>query len=362
MIFYLQDWLRNYFTFFNVFGYITFRTFMAVITAFLISMFIYPRFIAWMRREKTGQNIRKEGPSSHFVKKGTPTMGGLVILLSIIINIFLWTDFIFNSYVQLVTFTVIAFGALGFYDDILNVMGKEALGLRARKKLIAQIVISLIFMFFLYGMKDYSTELIVPGIKALSPDLGIWYIPFGALVIVGTSNAFNLADGMDGLAVVPGLISMVLLTVMVYIVGHATFAGYLHLFFIAEAGELAIMAGALMGASLAFLWYNSYPAEIFMGDTGSLTIGAFMGMFTLITKTELLSIIFNGIFVIEALSVILQVTRFKISGRRFFLMAPIHHHFEMKMKGKNKEPKIVVRFWIVAILLAILSISLIKVR
>jgi len=359
MLYYLREWLVDYFSFFNVFGYITFRTFMAVLTGFFVSLVIYPKFIAYLKKIKIEQSIRSDGPKSHLVKAGTPVMGGLIIIFSMLLNIFLWTDFLLNSYVQLMTLVIVLFGFIGFLDDYLKVSKKNPKGLSAKHKFLMQIGFATIFMLFLYFKQDYSTALSIPFLKEFTIELGFWYVPFGVFVIVATSNALNLTDGMDGLAIVPSSVSMLLLGLIIYLVGHFNLASYLHLFYIKEAGELAIVAGATIGAALAFLWYNSYPAQIFMGDTGSLTLGAVIAAFVIITKTELLSIVFNGIFVVEAISVILQVGSFKMTGKRIFRMAPIHHHFEVK--GAS-EPKLIVRFWIISILLAIVSIAAIKVR
>jgi len=359
MLFYIKDLLGDHFSFLNVFSYITFRTFMAILTGFFTSIVLYPRFITYLKRIKAEQSIRGDGPKSHLAKVGTPTMGGLVIISSVLLNIFLWTDFLHNFYVWLMAFTLVSFGYIGFHDDYLKVSKKNSDGLRAKHKFSLQLLFSFIVMLALYLTGDYSMELMLPVVKT-SIDLGIWYIPFGMLVIVATSNGLNLTDGIDGLAIVPTMISVMLLGLVVYLVGHVNLANYLHLHYLGGSGELAIVAGAIIGSALSFLWYNSYPAQIFMGDTGSLTLGALIGTLTIITKTEILSIVFNGIFFMEAVSVILQVGSFKLTGKRVFRMAPLHHHFEVK--HNTIEPKLVVRFWIVSILLAIISIALIKVR
>ncbi|MCK5807882.1 phospho-N-acetylmuramoyl-pentapeptide-transferase [bacterium] len=361
MILYLVDWLRDYFPSVQIFNYITIRIFISILTSFFISIFFYPKFINFLRRKKVEQTIREDGPKAHLAKAGTPTMGGVIIIFSLLINVLLFTDFMNNFYIYSITFLVVGTGIIGFYDDYLNITKSgKGRGLSARSKFLAQILIATVFMVFLYLRQDYAPELHIPIFKGATVDIGWWYIPFGVLVIVGTSNAVNLTDGMDGLATVPSMVSVLLLAMIVYLVGHAAFANYLHLFFIGGAGELAVVAGATFGSAMAFLWYNTYPAQIFMGDTGSLTLGALLGGLVVVTKTEFLSIIFNGIFVIETLSVIIQVTSFKLTGKRVFRMAPFHHHFEVT--GKTAEPKLVVRFWIVAILLAIVSTALIKVR
>ncbi len=359
MFFYLSWLAEKGFPSLNVLNYITFRTFMAVLTSFFISLFLYPKFIRHLKKIKAEQSIRIDGPSTHLAKVGTPSFGGILIIGSLLLNVLLWSDFIFNPYVFVMTLLIILFGLIGFSDDYLKMTKKNSKGLSGKKKLFFQLLFSGIFMTVLYARGDYSTLLMVPIFKNAAFDIGIFYIPFGMLVITATSNALNLTDGIDGLAIVPTIVSTALLGTLLYLVGHSALANYLHLFYIADAGELSVVAGAVIGASLAFLWYNAHPAEIFMGDTGSLTLGAIIGAFTIITKTEFLSIVFNGIFVAEALSVIFQVGSFKLTGKRIFRMAPLHHHFEV---GGLKETKVAMRFWIVAILLAIISIAMVKVR
>ncbi len=360
MLIYLKDLLITSFPQFHVVSYITFRTFMAVFTGFGLSLLLYPRFIAYLKGGHMEQAIRDDGPQAHLAKAGTPAMGGVIILFSILVNALLWTDFIGNFWVQAMSLLIVLFGLIGFLDDWLKVSKHNPKGLASRWKFLLQILFATIFMVLVYRHSGFSPLLVVPIFKNLVFDIGWGYIPFGALVIVATSNALNLTDGMDGLATVPTVVSMTLLAVVVYLVGHAEFASYLHLPHIRGAGELAVIGGATIGASLAFLWFNSYPASIFMGDTGALALGGMIGAFTVVTKTELLSLIFNGLFVVEALSVIVQVSFFKTTGRRVFRMAPIHHHFELG-KGAN-EPKLIVRFWILSILLALFSIAMIKVR
>ncbi|HOW50806.1 MAG TPA: phospho-N-acetylmuramoyl-pentapeptide-transferase [bacterium] len=360
MLLYLKLWYLQSVPQFNVLTYITFRTFMAVFTGFILSLIVYPYFIAYLKRIKMEQAIRTDGPQAHLAKAGTPAMGGVIILLSVLVNIFLWTDFLKNFWIQSMTLLIVLFGLIGYLDDWLKVSKRNPQGLASRWKFLMQVVFATAFMLLLYYHKGFEPTLVVPIFKSLTFDIGWWYIPFGVLVIVGTSNGLNFTDGMDGLAIVPTMISMLLLAIIVYLVGHAAFANYLHMPLVRGAGELAIIGGATIGAALAFLWFNSYPASIFMGDTGALSLGAMIGAFTVVTKTELLSLIFNGLFVVEVLSVILQVAFFKTTGRRIFRMAPIHHHFELG--GNATEPKLIVRFWILSILLALLSIATIKVR
>jgi phospho-N-acetylmuramoyl-pentapeptide-transferase len=360
MLLYIKLWYLQSVPQLNVINYITFRTFMAVFTGFLLSLVIYPYFIAYLKRVKMEQAIRTDGPQAHLAKVGTPAMGGVVILFSVLVNIFLWTDFLRNFWVQAMSLLIVLFGLIGFMDDWLKVSKKNPKGLASRWKFLLQVVCATAFMFLVYYHKGFEPTLVVPIFKALTFNIGWWYIPFGAFVIVATSNALNFTDGMDGLAIVPTMISMLLLAIIVYLVGHASLATYLHMPLVRGAGELAVIGGATIGAALAFLWFNSYPASIFMGDTGALALGAMIGAFTVVTKTELLSIVFNGLFVIETVSVILQVAFFKTTGRRIFRMAPLHHHFELG--GEATEPKLIVRFWILSILLALLSIATIKVR
>ncbi|RMG69338.1 MAG: phospho-N-acetylmuramoyl-pentapeptide-transferase [Nitrospirae bacterium] len=352
--------LHEYYFPFNVFRYITFRTALAVLTAALLTFLFAPPVIAWLKRLSLTQQIREDGPSSHLTKEGTPTMGGILILGSVLLTALLWMD-LKNPYVWIIIIATGGFGLIGFVDDYLKVTRRNHKGLRACYKFGLQIVLALALSIFLYKnpIDPHSTELNVPFFKQLLINLGIFYIPFAVFVIVGASNAVNLTDGIDGLAI--GLVAIAALAnaVLVYITGHIKLAQYLQVLYLPKTGELTIFCGALFGASLGFLWYNAYPAEVFMGDVGSLGLGGALGALAVITKHEIVLAIVGGIFVVETISVILQVASFKLTGKRIFRMAPIHHHFEIKGWA---EPKTVVRFWIVGILLALLSLSTLKLR
>ncbi|HLG22025.1 MAG TPA: phospho-N-acetylmuramoyl-pentapeptide-transferase [Candidatus Manganitrophaceae bacterium] len=350
--------LHTVYPFFNVFRYITFRTIYAVITALVISFLIGQWVTELLRRYQIGQQIRSEGPQSHQEKSGTPTMGGVIMLAAIMLSTLLWAD-LKNSYIWLVLFATVGFGLIGFWDDWLKCVRKNSKGLIPRRKFSLQILVAMIIALGLYLSPAYSTILSVPFFKNITPDLGMFYIPFAILVIVGASNAVNLTDGLDGLAIGPITVTAVAYMIVAYVTGHRVFSEYLLIPHIEGAGELSVFCGSVIGASLGFLWFNAYPATIFMGDVGSLPLGGSLGTVAVVSKHELLLMLVGGIFVIEALSVIFQVASFKSSGKRVFLMAPIHHHFELK---GWKEPKIVVRFWIVSIILALLSLSTLKLR
>ncbi len=344
--------------FFNVFRYITFRTSYAVLTAFLICVGVGPWVIRQLRQSRIGQQIRKDGPPSHLSKAGTPTMGGLIILMAVLGAALLWAD-LRGPYVRLGLFSLAAFGLIGFADDYLKFVKKHSAGLWPRYKLLSQTAVAAVIVGVLYGVLNYSTQLSVPFFKNFHPDLGWVYLPFAVLVIVGASNAVNLTDGLDGLATGPVAVAAVAYTIVTYVTGHRVFADYLLIPYIDGAGELAVLCGALFGACLGFLWFNSYPASVFMGDVGSLPLGGMLGTVAVITKHEFLLLLVGGLFVLEALSVILQVASFKLRAKRIFLMAPLHHHFELKGWA---EPKVVIRFWIIAIVMALLSLSTLKLR
>ncbi len=351
--------LREYFIAFNVFRYITFRTIYAMLTALAISYLLGPVFIRFVKRIQIRQFIREEGPASHQKKAGTPTMGGMLILFSITVSTLLWTD-LTNPYIWIILCGTLGFGAIGLIDDILKTIRHENKGLGAREKFAIQIIAGLIITWIIYSMPGYDTKLHVPFFKNLAPELSWMFIPFATLVIVGASNAVNLTDGLDGLAIGPGIIAAATYTILSYVSSHAKIASYLQVAHMPGCGEIAIFCGALVGASVGFLWYNAYPAQIFMGDVGSLSIGSSLGIAAIITKHELLLVLVCGLFVVEALSVIIQVGYFKISnGKRIFRMAPLHHHFELKGWA---EPKVIVRFWIISAILALLSLSTLKLR
>ena len=346
---------------FNVVRYITFRTAAASVTALFISLVLGPWLIRRLRAFQIGQVIRQEGPQSHQVKAGTPTMGGLLILAAALVPTLLWAD-LTNVYVWVAVLATASFGAIGFLDDYLKITRRTSGGLLARQKMGLQIgvavLVGLALMWFAVN-NLYSTRLIFPFFKQLIPDLGWFYVPFAAFVLVGASNAVNLTDGLDGLAISTFAIAAAAFTALAYVTGHAVFASYLLLVHFEPAGELTIFCGALVGASLGFLWYNAHPAEIFMGDVGSLGLGGALGTVAILIKQELLLVFVGGVFVLEALSVIVQVASFKLTGKRVFRMAPLHHHFEML---GWEEPKIIARFVIIAIFFALLSLTTLKLR
>lgn len=347
----------------NLFRYITFRSGGAVLTALFVSFILGPKIIEWLRKNQNGgQPIREDGPQSHLLtKKGTPTMGGLMMLLSLGVATFLWAD-ISNPYILIVLFITFGFGFLGFVDDYLKVTKKNTKGVSGKVKLLVQFLLCIIATLWIQRLSPeaYATELTFPFFKNFVLDLGLMYIPFAMIVMVGASNAVNLTDGLDGLATVPIIIAAACFALISYLVGHATFAGYLQLKHIPGTGELAILLFSLIGAGLGFLWYNAPPAKIFMGDTGSLAFGGTLGAVSVITKHEIVLAIVGGLFVMEAISVIIQVYYFKFTGgKRFFNMAPIHHHFEKK--GWS-EPTVVIRFWIIAVIFALIGLSTLKLR
>ncbi|MHB8790606.1 MAG: phospho-N-acetylmuramoyl-pentapeptide-transferase [Desulfobulbaceae bacterium] len=359
MLYHLLYSLHTHFSALNVFRYITFRTIGCAVTAFLIMFLLGPRFIRLLQKMQIGQVIREDGPQTHFSKKGVPTMGGMLILGAMTISTLLWAD-LGSGLVWLVTGATIFFGLIGSIDDLKKVRKQNSQGLSARGKILLQILGALAVGGYLYLHPVYDGHLSIPFVKEFRPDLGWWYIPFAVLVIVGASNAVNLTDGLDGLAAGPLVISGSVYIIFSYVAGHAIVANYLQIPFVPGAGEVAVVCGAMVGACLGFLWFNTYPAQVFMGDVGSLALGATLGTVSIIIKQEFLLAIVGGIFVMEALSVILQVGYFKISGgKRIFLMAPFHHHFEKK---GWVEPKVVVRFWIVSIILGLLALATLKLR
>jgi len=343
---------------FNIFKYLTFRTIYAMITALLVCFVLGPWIIRKLESLQARQVIRTDGPESHLQKQGTPTMGGVMILAAIVIPTLLWAD-LSNQYVWIVLFITIGYGLIGFVDDYKKVVEKDTKGLSARQKMFWQVLLAGAVAVFLFLKPGFSEELFFPFFKRFHPDLWIWFIPFVTLVIVGASNAVNLTDGLDGLAIGPVTINAATYMLFAYVAGHATLSAYLQIPRVVGAGELAIVCGAMVGAGLGFLWYNSYPAEVFMGDVGSLSLGGTLGTIAVLTKQEILLVIVGGVFVVEALSVIFQVGSYKYRGKRIFRMAPIHHHFELKGVA---EPKIIVRFWIITIILALVAISTLKMR
>ncbi len=358
MLYHLLYPLHTEFSALYIFRFITFRTIYATITALVISFILGPWLISKLSRLQIGQSIRKVGPESHFKKEGTPTMGGTLILLAIVLPTLLWAD-LTNIYIWMTLMVVIGYGAIGFFDDFRKVRLRNSDGLSARQKMFWQLLIALLVGVALYLYPPFQTTLAVPFFKTLLPDLGVFYIPFAMVVIVGASNAVNLTDGLDGLAIGPIIIASGTYLLFAYLAGNARLSDYLQISSVQGAGELSVLCGAMVGAGLGFLWFNTYPAQVFMGDVGSLSLGGALGTIAVITKQEIVLVIVGGIFVMEALSVIFQVTSFRLWGKRIFRMAPIHHHFELK---GWPEPKIIVRFWIISIILALVALSTLKLR
>jgi phospho-N-acetylmuramoyl-pentapeptide-transferase len=353
--------LHDTFSIFNVFRYITFRTAAASLTAMALSLLLGPWLIRRLRAFQIGQVIRTDGPQSHKPKAGTPTMGGLLIVTSVVVPTLLWAD-LSNKYIWIVLVATVAFGVIGFVDDYLKVTRHSHHGLFARYKFSAQVVVGAgvgVALVYLANHALFDTRLLFPFFKSWRPDIGWWYVPFAALVLVAASNTVNLTDGLDGLAISTFAVSAVAYTALAYVTGHVVFANYLLLQHFEPVGELTIFCSALVGASLGFLWWNAHPADIFMGDVGSLALGGALGTVALLTKQELLLPIVGGVFVLEGLSVIIQVGSFKLRGKRVFRMAPLHHHFELIGWA---EPKIITRFLILAIVFALFSLTTLKLR
>jgi phospho-N-acetylmuramoyl-pentapeptide-transferase len=383
MLLWLTELLAKDIRAFNVFGYLTLRAVLATMTALVISFVVGPRMIAWLTRMKIGQSVRDDGPQTHLTKAGTPTMGGALILVAIVVTTLLWGD-LANRFVWVVLLVTVGFGAIGWVDDYRKVVHRNTKGLSARAKLAWQSAIALVaavYLAFSVSAPDNvrfvqlfvswvqsgfnldlppKADLIVPFFKTVSYPLGVWgFIALTYFVIVGTSNAVNLTDGLDGLAIMPTVMIAAALGVFAYVSGNSIFARYLQFPYIPGAGELAVICGALAGAGLGFLWFNAYPAEVFMGDVGALALGATLGTIAVIVRQEIVLLIMGGVFVVETLSVMIQVASFRLTGRRVFRMAPIHHHYELK---GWKENQVVVRFWIVTMLLVLFGLSTLKLR
>jgi phospho-N-acetylmuramoyl-pentapeptide-transferase len=355
------QWLAQDIRAFNVFGYITLRTMLATLTALVISFIIGPMMIRKLTAYKIGQAVRDDGPQSHLVKVGTPTMGGALILMAILLTTLLWAD-LSNRYIWVALLTTLGFGVIGWVDDYRKVVHRNPKGLSARVKFFWQSLIATIVALYLAATAEIpaQTDMIVPFFKEVAIPLGATgFVILTYFVIVGTSNAVNLTDGLDGLAIMPTVMISSALAVFAYVAGHVVFAKYLGIPYIPNAGELSVFCGAMAGAGLAFLWFNAYPAEVFMGDVGALALGAALGIVTVIVRQEIVLIIMGGVFVVEALSVMLQVASFKLLGKRVFRMAPLHHHFELK---GWKENQVVVRFWIITIILVLIGLSTLKLR
>ena len=363
MLYHLLFALRDHISPLNVIRYITFRTALATLTALFLVLLLGPFTIAWLRRLQIGQFIREEGPKAHQAKAGTPTMGGVLILTGILVPTLLWSD-LANRNVWILVLSTLAFGAIGFLDDWSKVAKKRNLGLTARKKLLLQFAVGLavggaIYLLASVEPAQYSTRVAFPFFKTIVPDLGLLYIVFAVLLLTLSSNAVNLTDGLDGLAIGTTLIAAAAFTALAYLSTHRVFSSYLDILYRPGAGEVTVFCGAMVGASMGFLWWNCYPAQVFMGDVGSLSLGGALGTVALLIKHELLLFVVGGLFMIEAASVILQVASFKLRGKRIFRMAPLHHHFELV---GWKEPQIIIRFWIAAIVFALLSLTTLKLR
>lgn len=358
----LYNFFAQHDTIFNILRYITFRSGGAVFTALFLSLYIGPKIIRWLKsKQAEGQPIREDGPESHLLtKKGTPTMGGLMILISLCFSTLMWAD-LKNPYIWITLLVTLGFGALGFWDDFLKLTKRNSKGLSSRGKMIFQALISVVAVIAIESVApaQLAGHIAVPFFKNVLIDAGYFYIPFVLVVLIGASNAVNLTDGLDGLAIVPIMLVAGSFVLISYLAGRPDFASYLQLNFIPEAGELAIFCSALVGAGLGFLWFNAPPAKVFMGDTGSLSLGGALGVVSVITKHEIVLAITGGLFVIEALSVIIQVASFKLRGKRVFKMAPIHHHFE---KLGWPETTVVIRFWIIACVFALLGLATLKLR
>lgn len=358
MLYYLLYPLHNDYIGFNIIRYITFRTLMAAFTAMVIYFLLGNWFIKLISKKQFWQTVRKDGPVTHMDKRGTPTMGGILIWFCVIVSTLLWSQFM-HPFILIAIALIFGFGMIGFIDDYRKVILRDANGLKARWKLPLQVAVATVAMLVLFDVVGLQETLTIPFVKEALPDLGWMYIPFAAIVVIGASNAVNLTDGLDGLVSVPSIVAFFAYAILAYVAGHAAIANYLQVQWVPGAGEIAVVCGAVMGATLGFLWYNAHPASIFMGDVGSLPLGALLGYTAIITKNELLLLVIGGIFVLETVSVITQVASFKLTGKRIFKMAPIHHHFELK--GWS-EDKVIVRFWIISIILALASLASLKIR
>ncbi len=361
MLYHLLFPMADEYTVFNLFKYLTFRTGGAVMTAMIIAFIIGPRFICWLRQwQGQGQPIRDDGPESHLVKQGTPTMGGIMILLSMTISVVLWAD-LSNPYVWAVMMVTLGYGMIGFADDYLKVSKKNTKGLSGKLKLLGQLLFAGLAAVIIASVQpqELNSHLAVPFFKDVLINLG-WFFPiFAVFVMIGASNAVNLTDGLDGLATVPVIIACGVFAIISYLVGHAVFSGYLQIHYVPGAGELSVICAAVIGGCIGFLWFNAPPAMVFMGDTGSLALGGTLGSIAVVTKHELVLAIVGGLFVLETVSVIVQVASFKLTGKRVFRMAPLHHHYEKKGWA---EPTIVIRFWIIAVILALIGLATLKLR
>jgi len=356
----LFDALARDFTVFNVFRYLTFRGICGVLTALAICLFLGPAMIRKLSRHQIGQTVRQDGPPTHFEKVGTPTMGGALILVAVVVTTLLWAD-LSNRFVWVVLFTCLAFGVIGWVDDYRKVVSKNPRGIGAKTKFFWQSMAGLASALFLFftAQSPIETQLIVPFFKTVAINLGPWFILLTYLVIVGTSNAVNLTDGLDGLAILPTVMVAGALGIFAYVTGNSVFSSYLGIPYIAGVGEVLIFSAALVGAGLGFLWFNTYPAQVFMGDIGALALGASLGVVAVVVRQEIVLFVMGGVFVMETVSVVLQVVSYKLVGKRIFRMAPLHHHFELK---GWPEPRVIVRFWIITLILVLFGLATLKIR
>lgn len=360
MLLYLADYLAQFESGFNVFSYLTMRAILGALTALVLSFVIGPRMIAWLGRSQVGQPVRQDGPITHLPKAGTPTMGGALILTAIVVSTLLWAD-LENHYIWVVLFVTLAFGVIGYADDYKKLVLQDPAGISAKQKLFWQSVVALAAGVTLYTLAsdELSTTLLIPYFKDLALPLGMLQIVVTFLFIVGFSNAVNLTDGLDGLAIMPTVLVGGSLGIFAYVTGNVNFSAYLDIPYVAGVGEIMVFCAALAGAGLGFLWFNTYPAQVFMGDIGALSLGAALGVVAVIVRQEIVLAIMGGVFVVETLSVIIQVASFKLTGRRVFRMAPLHHHFELKGWA---EPKVIVRFWIITVILVLIGLASLKIR
>lgn len=360
MFFWLGEYFSQYFHFLHVLQYLTLRAILGTLTALIIAFLLGPTMIRWLGRSHVGQVVRHNGPKSHLSKAGTPTMGGALVLMAVTLSTLLWCD-LHNRYVWLVLIVTLGFGVIGWLDDYLKLVLKNSRGLSAKKKYFFQSILALGAACYLYftATTPAETQLILPFFKNFSLPLGLFFILLSYFVIVGSSNAVNLTDGLDGLAILPAVMVAAALGVFVYVSGNFQFAKYLAIPYVSGCGELIVFCGALVGAGLGFLWFNAYPAQVFMGDVGALSLGAALGIVAVIVRQEIILFFMGGIFVLETVSVILQVASFKLTGKRIFRMAPIHHHFELK---GWPEPRVIVRFWIITFVLVLCGLATLKLR
>jgi len=356
---FFADQLTEFYSAFNALTYITTRGILSALTALLVSFVLGPKLIQKLSFNDIGESIRQEGPESHSLKEGTPTMGGLLILFSITISSLIWGDFS-SRYMVNILLVIVSFGLIGFIDDYMKLNGNSD-GMRPAVKLIAQLVVAFVSVFFLFSsiLSPAETELVIPYTNNLTLQMGLLFIPFSIFVIVGSSNAVNLTDGLDGLAIMPTVMIAAALGIFAYVAGNINMSDYLGVPYIRDAGEVFIICAAIAGSGLGFLWFNTYPAQVFMGDVGALSLGAALGLIAVIVRQELVLAVMGGVFILETISVILQVGSFKLTGKRMFNMAPIHHHFELKGWA---EPKVIVRFWIITVILVLIGLASLKLR